>query len=111
MALRLAIDVEAEIDRLYGLPLGDFVRERNALAARVAKAGDREAGARVKALPKPSQSAWAVDALVRRERGALDALLRAGDRARAAQARALATGSADELRDRVGELRDALLEL
>ena len=57
----------AEIDRLYALPLAEFTREREALAKRLRKDGDREAADRVHALKKPSIPAWAINQ-VRRDR-------------------------------------------
>ena len=56
-----------EIDRLYALPLEEFTAERDELAKRLRKDGDREAAAAVKALKKPSVAAWAVNQ-VRRDR-------------------------------------------
>jgi hypothetical protein len=58
------MDLDEEIDRLYGTPLDEFVRERDALAKRLTRDGDREAGARVKALRKPTVGAWALEALL-----------------------------------------------
>jgi hypothetical protein len=57
----------AEIDRLYALPLDEFTAERDSLAKRLRKDGDREAADAVKALKKPSVAAWAVNQ-VRRDR-------------------------------------------
>ncbi len=56
--------VEAEIDKLYGLPLGDFTSARNDLAKSLRGQGDRQAASRVKALRKPTVTAWAVNQLV-----------------------------------------------
>jgi len=56
-----------EIDRLYALPLEEFTSERDELAKRLRKDGDRDAAAAVKALKKPSVAAWAVNQ-VRRDR-------------------------------------------
>jgi hypothetical protein len=58
--------VSAEIDRLYALPLDEFVAERDALAKRLRKE-DAEEAAAVKQLTKPSVAAWAVNQ-VRRDR-------------------------------------------
>ena len=57
----------AEIDRLYALPLEEFTAERDALAKRLRREGDRDAADSVKALRKPSVAAWAVNQ-VRRDR-------------------------------------------
>jgi hypothetical protein len=56
-----------DIDRLYSLPLEEFTGERDALAKRLRKEGDRDSAAEVKALKKPSVAAWAVNQ-VRRDR-------------------------------------------
>jgi hypothetical protein len=53
------------IDRLYQLPLSEFIAARNALAK---EAGDPE----VKTLQKPSLPAWAVNQLYWRHRGVYD---------------------------------------
>ena len=72
------VDLEADIDRLYGVPLDEFVAERDQLAKRLNKDGDREAGARVKALRKPTVGAWALNQAVRRRRKETAALLATG---------------------------------
>ena len=56
-----------EIDRLYALPLEEFTHERDELAKRLRKDGDREGADDIKALKKPSVAAWAVNQ-VRRDR-------------------------------------------
>lgn len=90
---------EDQIDRLYELPLGDFVTARNELAKALRQGGEREAAGQVKTLPKPSVSAWAVNQLARSERDGVRALLAAGERLREAQASVLAGGSPRELRE------------
>src|SRR3954470_6957323 len=99
------MDLEAEIDRLYGLPLDEFVRERDALAKRLSREGDREAGARVKALRKPTVGAWALNQAVRRRRAETDALLETGERLRAAHEGLLKGGDAGVLRETMEEER------
>ncbi len=79
-----AKDVEPEIDRLYGLPLAEFVDARNELARRLRAAGERQAAAAVKRLTKPSVTAWAVNALVHHEGGLFAELLTAAAAVRAA---------------------------
>jgi hypothetical protein len=99
-------DLESEIARLYALPLAEFTPERNALATRLRKDGDREASERVKTLAKPPASAWAVNVLFRDQKKKMDALLTAGERARGALQKALTHGSADTLRDALHEERE-----
>ena len=79
-------DLDQEIDRLYALPLGEFIGARNELAKRLKAGGDGEAAARVKGLAKPSVTAWAVNALYHHERERFDALLSAAVAVRAALA-------------------------
>ena len=66
-ALGVPDALAGEIDRLYALPLEEFTAERDELAKRLRKDGDRDAAAEVKALKKPSVAAWAVNQ-VRRDR-------------------------------------------
>ena len=73
-------------DRLYAEPLSDFTPSRDA-AAKAAASGeqaDKELAARVKALKKPSISAWALNLLVRREAEQIDQVLALGESLRAA---------------------------
>ena len=56
---------EADIDRLYALPLEEFTSERDALAKRLRKDGDRDLADSVKSLTKPSVAAWAVNQVQR----------------------------------------------
>jgi hypothetical protein len=100
-------ELEGEVDRLYGLPLAEFTDARNALAAALRSRGDGDAAARVKALPKPSASAWAVNQLYFRERERFAAVVRAGDRLRAAQA---GGAGAEEVREAMRERRAAVAE-
>lgn len=46
---------------VYGGPLEDFVRRREALAKELRSAGERESAAAVKRLRKPSRTAWALN--------------------------------------------------
>lgn len=78
---------EADIDALYRRPLREFVAARNALARTLRANGERARADRVKALSKPSVSAWAVNQLWWHEPGAFEALLQAVDRIREAQGR------------------------
>ncbi|HYY77977.1 MAG TPA: hypothetical protein VFD04_02160 [Actinomycetes bacterium] len=87
-----------EVERLFGLAPEAFVAARDQAAARLKRAGDAEAAARVKALRRPSLAAWAVNQLARTQREDLDRLLEAGARLRAAHQSAVAGGGAAELR-------------
>ena len=98
----------ADIDALFQLPLGEFTAARNALAAQLKKDGRHAEATEVKALTKPSASAWVVNQLFWRHRKPFDRLLESGDRLRRVHAERL-TG--DAARDPVNERREAVAEL
>jgi hypothetical protein len=102
------VKVEAEVDRLYGLPLEDFTTARNALAGELRAAGEADAAAEVKALPKPSLSAWTVNQLARRERMQVRALVTAAGKMRTAQSGLLGGGGADDLQQAVRRQREVV---
>lgn len=104
-------ELDAEIQRLYGLPLGDFTKERNALAKRLKKAGREDDSETVEGSPKPTPSAWAVNMLFQRQRDRMDILLDAGRRARIAQGEAVAGAGAEALRDAIGAARILIEDL
>jgi DNA repair exonuclease SbcCD ATPase subunit len=86
---------EEDLDALFQLSPPEFVSARNALAAELKKAGRDDVASRVKALPKPSISAWTVNQLYWRHRAAFEKLLATGERFRQAQASKLAGRNAD----------------
>src|SRR3954451_16528863 len=94
---RVADPVEEVAGRLYGLPLEDFTRERDAAARELRQAKERDAAAAVAKLPKPSQGAWAAHTLARERGDLVDTLLKAGDELRAAQKGAVAGRGAGAL--------------
>jgi hypothetical protein len=98
-------------DELFGLPPEEFVAARDDLARRLRREGDAEAAARVKALRRPPLSAWAVNRLAREQAAALDPLLAAGERLRAAHQAALAGEGAAELRTAAKAEREAVAGL
>lgn len=73
---------------LYAHAPAEFIATRNARAAQVRKAGDRELATSIKALPKASVAAWAVGAVAREHPEELDALGELGAELRVAQATA-----------------------
>ena len=91
--------MDAEVEALYGLPLDEFTKARDALARARAKEQGKEAGAAVKALKKPSVVAWALNQLARQRPEEVEALLGAGARLRRAQTSAVEGGDPDELRE------------
>lgn len=78
-------------DRLYQVPPGDFTRERNALAKEVGG----EDGKRIRALPRPSVSAWAVNQLYWHDRETYEELVAASERLRSAHRSVLGGRRAD----------------
>jgi hypothetical protein len=102
-----ASEVERALDRLFALPLTEFVAARNALAADLRAEAGAEAAEAVKQLRKPSLPAWAVNQLARRHPERIAALLEATERSRrAAQAQdgEALRASARERNEIVGEL-------
>jgi hypothetical protein len=92
-------------DELYQAPLAEFVRVRDAIAARLKAAGDRAGAAEVRRARKPSLPAWAANQVVwhapaewERLRAAADALRRGHE----------GGGSPDEIRQASREQREAL---
>ncbi|HSF42808.1 MAG TPA: hypothetical protein VLT87_23585 [Thermoanaerobaculia bacterium] len=110
MASRKA-ELDDELKRLYRGPLGEFTAARNALAKQLDKAGKKKEGDEVRALAKPTPSAWVVSQLFARETGKMDRLLGAGERARAAQREAVAGAGAERLREAMAAARDLVEEL
>src|SRR3954447_7930796 len=108
IAARVADRVDEEAGRLYGLPLEDFTRERDAAARELRKAKERDAAAAVGKLPKPSQASWAANALARERRELVDALLEAGAALREAQEAAVAGKGAAALREAAAAQRAAV---
>ena len=100
------MELDSEIDKLYGVPLDEFVHDRDELAKRLRRDGEREAAEQVKKLRKPSAGAWALNQAVRRRRKETDALLAAGERLRAAHESLMSGGDPAELRDAMQEERD-----
>jgi len=103
--------LNAEIRDLYRLPPEEFTAARNALAARLRKEKRADDAAEVKGLPKPTPSAWAVNALFEHQGQKMDALLAAGKRARAAQREAVSGRGAESLREAIRLARGLADEL
>lgn len=96
------------VDELFVVPPERFVAARNALVARLNAEGDDAAAAEVKALERPSPSAWLIDVLVRRAHPKLEALFRAGDALHGAQHRVLVGDAPETLQTATRAVRDAL---
>jgi DNA repair exonuclease SbcCD ATPase subunit len=95
-----------DIDRLYAVPLEDFVAERKQVAKELRDAGDRAAAAEVAKLPKPTPPAWALNRLARDEPDAVGEWLEA-----AAALREASANPGAGLREAMAEHRDATRRL
>ncbi|MDQ1012514.1 hypothetical protein QFZ82_006999 [Streptomyces sp. V4I23] len=78
------MDLESILDELYGLRPQDFTAARNARAAEARGAGDPGLAERIKALRRPTVSAWAGNLLVRRDPERVRPLLALGEGLRSA---------------------------
>ncbi|HEX3268078.1 MAG TPA: hypothetical protein VHQ98_08870 [Gaiellaceae bacterium] len=95
MARTAEAQLEHETDRLYGLPLNEFIPARDELAKRLRGEGQRELADQVKGLRKPPVAAWIVNQLTRERELDVQRLLNAGEALTKAQADA-ATGDSPE---------------
>jgi len=93
-------DIDADVDRLYQLPLDQFTGARNALAKELKRPA-------IKGLEKPSIAAWAVNQLYWKERSSYNRLTQAGERLRA-EHRKLLTGKSADIRAAEQGHREAL---
>ena len=98
------------VGALFRLPLAEFTSARNALAAQLKKNGRGAEAADVKALGKPSVSAWAVNQLYWNHREAFDKLMGSGERFHKAQSARGGARLAD-MRAALDARRDALTKL
>jgi hypothetical protein len=89
------LNLEDDLDSLFKLPLMEFTAARNTLAARLREIGRSDEAERVRSMPKPSISAWAVNQLYWKHRDAFDQLIAVGKRLALAQASQLAGKAAD----------------
>jgi DNA repair exonuclease SbcCD ATPase subunit len=72
-------------ERLYGLPLADFISARKAEASAASKDGDEDTAYRIAELRKPSVGAWLVNQLARNREAFVAEVLELGERLREAQ--------------------------
>ena len=110
-------ELEREVDRLFELPLAEFIPARDALVKRARAGGQSDLAERIKALRKPSVAAWVVNRLARERELDVQRLLKAGEAVASAQAQA-AKGSAaafpearDEEQRALERLADAAREI
>ena len=104
-------ELERELDRLYGLPLADFVPARDELARRARADGKRELAESVRALSKPAVAAWVVNRLARERELDVQRLLKAGEGLADAQADASAGSSPGTFQEARREEQRALERL
>lgn len=93
---------DAQIDRLFQLPLDEFTAARNALAKEAGKGG-----AEIKQLSKPPVAAWAVNQLYWSRRAEYEALIRAAEEMRRTH-KAVIEGGRGDLREAGREHERAL---
>jgi len=97
---------DADIDRLYSVPLADFTRRRNELAARLRDAGRRDDAAAVRRLTRPSAAVWAINGVARENAEMVRTFVAATERLRRAQ-----RGTRDAVMEATRAQRRALQEL
>lgn len=102
--------LEDEADALFRLPLAEFTGARNTLAAQLKKSGRGEESVLVRALVKPSISAWTVNQLYWNHREAFDRLIASGERFHKAQTSRVA-GKLADMRGALDARRQALTHL
>jgi hypothetical protein len=73
------VDLESTLDELYALRPHEFTAVRNQRAAEARRAGDRELAERIRALRRPTVSAWAGNMLARREPDKVRPLISLGE--------------------------------
>src|SRR6185503_4829636 len=103
-------NLEDDVDALFKLPSAEFTGARNDLAARLKREGRADDSTFVKALTKPSISAWAVNQLHWNHRDVFDRLLSTSQRFRQSQTSHTATRMAD-LRGSLDARSEALSHL
>jgi hypothetical protein len=104
-------DLDELIGELYAAPLEEFTSARDALAKRLRVGGERDAAKLVRALRKPSITAWALNRLRDRDPQRVHDLIVAGAELRDAQAQTIASGHRTGLGAAVTRERELVQEL
>lgn len=78
-------EIDAVADELYQVPPERFIEERDARVAQARAGGDRELGAAIGRLRRPTVTAWVVNLLVRDQPEAVEELSSLGEELRRAQ--------------------------
>ena len=94
------------VQRLYAVPLEDFVAERKQVARELRAAGEKDRAAELAKLPKPTPPAWALNALARERPDVIAAWVEVADALRAASA-----DPGPGLRDAMAAHREATTQL
>jgi hypothetical protein len=100
-------EVEEAADQLYALSPREFTAARDARAKEAKDAGDKEAAAEIKALRKPTVTAWLANQLVRQHADEVRPLLELGSALR----EATATLSGPQLRELSRQRNDVVRAL
>jgi hypothetical protein len=103
--------VDPRADDLYALDPSEFTAARDRLAAELRKAGERDAAAEVKALRRPTVTAWALNQLARRHGDDVRLLLGASAEVARAQVEVSAGGEASAFRRLTKERRELVHRL
>jgi hypothetical protein len=90
MAAVSKADFEGDLDRLYQLPLGEFISARDELAKRLRAEGEGEKAQEIKSVRKPTAAVWLVNQLARERQLDMQRLLKAGQSLTKSQAEAAA---------------------
>jgi hypothetical protein len=98
MAAASRADFEADLDRLYQLPLSEFTSARDELVKRLRAQGERERAQAIKALRKPTAAVWLVNQLARERPLDVQRLLKAGESLTKSTSQTLPDARKDELR-------------
>jgi len=99
------VDQRELVAELYRTPPAEFVAARNAKAAELKKAGEKELAAEVAKLRRHSPAHWALDVLAHTQRALVDTWADAADRVREAQRAAIEGRAGEDLREVLTELR------
>ncbi|HEY8770172.1 MAG TPA: hypothetical protein VIM03_06495, partial [Thermoleophilaceae bacterium] len=103
--------LERELDRLYGLPPGEFTPARNDLARELKRSGDAAGADRVQELKKPSRAAGAINRAARGNRRDVKRLLDAAAKLGEAQEQLLQGGGRRGIQQAVERERAAVDKL
>ena len=103
--------LESALEELYSSDPAGFTKKRDALAKQLKAGGDKEAAASVTARRKPTQIAWVLNQLARREPDAIADLVDVGRDLAREQRRALRGDKAGGLRESIDRQRKTITAL